>query len=469
MVAVAIVLKDWCVRRVIPFLFGFLAAALPVAPALSQGGQGGDGAVAGPGEPAPRQAMELTASQLFTYAEAARAGGDFKTAEAAYHALTQDPEVELQTEARFRLARLYADQMGRPRDAAVLLRRILDDKPDAVPVRLELARVLALMGNLGDAQRELRAVEASGALPPEVEQQVRFFANALTASKRLGGGFEVALAPSTNINNATRSDTLGTIIGDFTLDEDAQAQSGVGASLRGQLYYRLPVGLKADILARASASGDVYRQSDFNDISTSLQVGPQWRGGRDRFSLAAATSWRWYGQKPYTFSYGATGNWQHPLSGRTQLRIDGTFLFEDNRRNNLEDGHYFTLAAGVDLAFSSRSGGGVQVNGMRDVARDPGYSTASGGVHAYLYRELGRTTAVLSVGYRHLEADARLFLYPERRKDDTFNASLSGTFRALTLGTFAPMMKVRYQRNWSTVEIYDFDSVSAEFGIVAAF
>src|SRR5690606_32397663 len=97
---------------------------------------------------------------------------------------------------------------------------------------------------------------------------------------------EVALAPSTNINRATGSDTLGTIIGDFDLSEDAQAQSGLGVSLRGQAYYRHSLGTKTDILLRGSASANIYGKSDFNELSGSLQVGPQWRWGRDRFSLS---------------------------------------------------------------------------------------------------------------------------------------------------------------------------------------
>jgi hypothetical protein len=414
------------------------------------------------------QGVQLSAAQLFAFADAARDRGDFTTAETAYQALIQDPDLELRTEARFRLAKMYTDRMGRHRDAAVLFRRILDDKPDATAVRLELAKAMALMGDLGDARRELRAAQASG-LPPEVEQQVRFFANALSAQKRIGGGLEVALAPNTNVNHATNSDTLGTVIGDFTLSDDAKAQSGIGFSVQAQGYYRLPVGKTADILFRASASGDLYRKHEFDDLSASVQAGPQWRWGRDRLSLSAALSWRWYGLDPYSFSYGLTGNWQHPLDDTTQLRLDGTVLKENNRRNDLEDGERYTLAAGIDHAFSSRLGGGFQLSGTRDVAADPGYSTTRGGVGVYAYREIGRTTAVLNLGYSHLEADARLFLYPERRKDDSINASISGTFRSLTFGTFAPLIRVRYDRNWSTIEIYDFDSIAAEFGIVAAF
>ena len=389
-------------------------------------------------------------------------------AERAYRALMDDPDLELRTEARFRLAEMFTQKMGKHREAAVLLRRILDDKPRAAGVRIELARIETVLGDLGAARRELRAAEASG-LPADVEQQVRFYANALSALKRWGGSVELSLAPSTNINRATNSSTLGTIIGDFTLSKDARAQSGLGASLQGQTYYRLPVSAKTDILLTACALGNLYGHSEFDDITTSVQVGPQWRWGKDRLALSGATSWRWYGLHPYNFVWGATGNWQHPLSGRTQLRLDGTVLFENNRVNDLQSGTTYTLAAGIDHAFSARAGGGVQANAMRDVTKDPGYSLASGGVNAYLYRELGRTTAVLNVGYRHLEADARLFLYPRRRIDNYFNASVSGTFRALTVGTFAPLVRLKYERNLSTVEIYDYQSVSAEFGIVAAF
>jgi len=412
--------------------------------------------------------LQLSAAQLFEFADAARDRGDFTAAEAAYRALTQDPDLEMRTEARFRLALLYSEHMDRKRDAAVLLRRILDDKPDAAAVRLHLARLLTEMGEYRDARRELRAVQASG-LPPEVEQRVRFFANALSATKRIGGGLELALAPTTNINRATRSDTLGTVIGDFDLSEDAQAKSGLGVSLKGQTYARLPVSAKTDMLLRASGSADVYRDSDFDDFDISLQAGPQWRSGSDRLSLSAAVNWRWYGLDPFTVSFGGTGNWQHPLSGRSQLRVDASVLREVNRQNSLETGERYGLSTGIDHAFSARTGGGLVLSGNRKVAADSAYSTTTGGSSGYLYREFGRTTAVLNVSWRHLEADARLFLYPERRKEDDLALSLSGTFRSLTVGTLAPIVRVGYERNWSTIEIYDFDRVSAEIGITTAF
>ncbi len=423
-------------------------------------------ALAGEERPPP-QSVSLSVSDLFAFADRARDAGDYATAETAYRALAGNPDIEPRSEARFRLAMMLADRQGKHREAASEFRRILDEKPKAARVRLELARMQALLGNLGAASRELRAAEASG-LPREVQQMVRFYANALSARKPFGGSIEVAIAPDSNINRATKSDTLGTVLGDFTLDEDARARSGVGLALRGQAYARAPLGPARNLLLRLSGSADIYRQSQFDDFILGVQAGPEFTWGRDKFALSAGPSWRWYGTDPYSFSVGGSANWQHPLGKRGQLRVDAGAGRTNNKRNDLQDATHYSLAAGVDRAFSARFGGGLQVRGTREVARDLGYSTASGGVSAYLFRELGKTTAVILLDYSHLEADRALFLF-ERRIDDRMTANMSATFRNLRVGSFAPLARVRFERNYSSVGFYDFSRIAAEVGITSAF
>ena len=424
------------------------AAQSPVAPPVTQTG--------------------VTAAQLFAIADAARDRGDYRSAEVAYRALAGDPNPEYHAEARFRLAMMLADQEHRYRDAAVELRRILDEKPDATRVRLELARIDTLMGDLLAARRELRAVQASN-LPPDVERMVRFYANALIAKKRFGGSLEVAVAPDTNVNRATRADTLGTVIGDFTLDQDARARSGVGLAVRGQGYARLGLSPHAKMLVRVSGNGSLYRESEFDDVAVAVQAGPELSVGADRFTVSAGPAWRWYGNKPYSLTYGASGDLLHPMGKRAQLRLTASASHVDNRRNDFQDGNAYALAAGIDRAFTTRFGGGVQVSVVRTTARDPGYADVTGAVGGYLFHEFGRTTLVAGASYSHLEADERLFLYPERRRDDRFSGNLSATFRALTFHTFAPFARLVAERNRSTVGIYTFSRVAAEFGLTSAF
>lgn len=416
----------------------------------------------------PSANVTLSAAQLFKLADEARSRRDFVTAETAYRALAKDPDLELRTEARFRLGMMLADDLGRYSDAAIEFRRILDDKPDVGRVRIELARMQAMLGDLGAARKELRAAEAAG-LPPEVEQLVRFYARALDARKPFGGSIKVALAPDSNINRATRSDTLGTVIGDFILDEDAQAKSGIGFDLQGQSYVRLGIEPGADLLVQASGSATLYRAADFNDVNIGIQAGPQYSWGGNQLTFAFGPSWRWYGRSPYSSTIGGNVSWQRPTGKRSQVRIDGGVAHQANKRNPLQTADTFTLSASFDRAFSARTGGGVQVYGFREAARDPGYSLASGGASLYLFRELGRATLVGTLGYSHLDADERLSLYPKRRVEDRYNASLAMTLRSLRLGSFAPLVRLKWERNRSSIEIYDYRRIAAEFGVTSAF
>lgn len=425
------------------------------------------------GQSAPQSAAEsvqanLSATQVFTLAAQARKRGDFVTAETAYRALMQDPDLEIRTEARFRLGLMLADDLKRYGDAALELRRILDDKPGAARVRLELARMQAMLGNIGAARKELRAAQAAG-LPSAVEQLVRFYSRALNARKPLGGSLEVALAPDSNINRATRSDTLGTVIGDFSLDDDARAKSGIGLDLQGQGYLRLGIEPGADLLVRASGNATLYRDADFNDVTVALHAGPQYIWDGNQLTFSFGPSRRWYGRNLFSTTIGGGVSWQRPLGKRGQVRLDGNLAHVTNKRNALQTADDFTLSASFDRAFSARFGGGVQTFGFREAARDPGYSLAIGGASAYLFRELGRTTLVGTLGYSHLEADRRLFLYPNRRVEDRYSASVAATLRALHLGSFAPLVRLKWERNRSSIEIYDYRRVVAEFGITSAF
>ena len=425
-----------------------------------------------PQESAPPAGADRTSSfttaQFFAYADAARDAGDFATAEAAYRALSSNPNPQLRAEARFRLGMMLADQRHDYRAAAIEFRHILDEQPKSARVRLELARVLALIGNVGAAEREFRAAEAAG-LPPEVQQMVRFYANALETRKVLGGSIEVAVVPDSNVNRATRSDTLGTVLGNFTLGDDTREQAGVGLVLRGQGYVRRKLAPHANLLLRVSGSADVYRASQFDDFVLAVQAGPELVSGADRIVVSVGSAWRWYGTKPYSVTIGGTTNWQHPLGNRTLLRADAGAGRVTNRRNALEDGATYSLAAEIDRAFTARSGGGLQFSASRRTARDPGYADVTGGLSGYAFREFGRTTAVLGLGYRRLEADARLALYPRRRVDQQYSLTGSATWRAFQIRGFAPFTRLQLERNGSTIGLYDYKRVAVEFGVTSAF
>ncbi len=411
---------------------------------------------------------DLTPAQLFNFADTARDRGDFATAQIAYRALATNPDMDLRNEARFRLAMMLADREHRLREAAVELRHILDEKPQAGRVRLELARIQVALGNLGAAQRELRAAQAGG-LPADVERMVRFYTTALHATKPWGASFEIALAPDSNVNRATRSDTLGTVLGDFTLDQNAKARSGLGLALRGQSFLRMPLTSQMSLLAKANGQLSLFRDSSFNDVLAGIQVGPEIISGRDRFSLAAGPTWRWFGTEPYSRSWAGSVTFLHPLGPRAQWRLEGTVARTINFRNAFQTATTTSLTSGYDRALSARLGGGIQASISRTAARDPGFSDISAGGSLFAFREIGATTLVLSGAYSRLEADTRLLLYPSRRSDDHFSAMTSLSWRKLQWKGLSPIARLRWERNRSTIEIYDYRRVSGEIGVTSAF
>lgn len=416
----------------------------------------------------PPETVQLTPVQLFDFADAARNRKDYATAEAGYRALASNSSPDIRAEARFRLAMMLAYQCKRPTEAARLLRQILDEQPKVARVRLELARIDAMLGRMGAAGRELRAAQAAG-LPPEVERMVRFYAQALDVRRPLGGSLEVTLAPDSNINRATAASSLATVLGNFSLSKDAKASSGVGVALRGQAFARIPATESVDVLARVSGSANVYRASEFDDMILAPQIGPEWTLGKGKLNLAAGAAWRWYGMAPYSFAWIGSANWQHPQGRQGQWRVDASFSAVTNRRNPLETGNLWSLGLGMDRAFSARFGGGMQVTALRQTARDSAYATAGGGLNGYLFREIGKTTMTVNVAYNHLEADARMALFNNRRIDNSFILGTSATLRQIHVGSIAPVLRFRYERNASTVQIYDYRRFVGEFGITAAF
>ena len=410
----------------------------------------------------------LTPAEMFKLAEMATAKEDSTTASAIYEALEHNPDPDIRAEARFRHAKRLLDQ-NRNRDAALLLRRLLDEKPDAVVPRLELAHALQLLGDPDAALRELRAAQSIG-LPPAVARLVDRYSQALRASRPMGGSFEIALAPDSNINRATKSDTLGTIFGDFDIDKQSKAKSGTGIAVNGQVYRRFGIGSgDTSLLVRMSGFGDLYRKIKYNDVALDLAGGPELRIGRNQVNLELGATQRWFGQKPYSRSVRLGALWTRPLGSRMQIRLNGTAGLIDNKMNDLEDGKSYAGRIELERALSPASGIGLNFSLDREALKDPGYANTGWRAGLVGWHDIGRMTFTAEVDYGRLQADERLALFPDKRSERFSRFSLGTTFRQLTFRGFAPVARFSIERNKSTIEFYDYKRRRSEVGVVRAF
>ena len=417
--------------------------------------------------PASLQSPEIsTVADRFLAADEARDKGDFTLAEQLYRALIAETDGELRIEARFRLA-LMLDTIGRHLDAATELRAILVEKPDAQGIRVILARMLAQAGEGGAARREFRQAEEAG-LPPAVEAVVHRYIDALRSSKPVGGSLSLALVADNNVNRATRSDTLDTVIAPFQLSEDAQAQPGVGANLSGQFYVRAPLANRIKVLARLSGQGDFYDKHQFNDMRGGGQIGLEWTTGRDRFEPSIGRSYRWFGGDRYATTNTLSLGWRHKAGLRAQ--IDGTITVgkANYARNDGLDGWIYDVSLRYERALSSNDGASISLSAQRQASVDPGYATKSGGLDALYWRQMGALAVYGTVGLHHLGADQRLLLFPQRRMDWIVTATAGASLNRSIAG-FTPLIRASYTRDRSTITLYDYTKFRVELGLSRPF
>jgi hypothetical protein len=405
---------------------------------------------------------------MFRLAEVAEGKSDLTLAFAIYAALEDNPDPDIRAEARFRHAKRLLSQK-RNVEAAVLLRRLVDEKPKAVPVRLALAQLLDRMGDKDAAWREIRAAQAIG-LPPAVARLVDRYSEALRAARPQGASLEIAIAPDSNINRATRSDTLGTVLGDFEIDKDGKAKSGTGLSVHGQAYRRLALGAgDASLLVRVSGLADLYKRTEFNDIALDLAAGPELQWGDARIHLEAGATQRFFGQKPFMRAARVGATVARPLGRRTLLRLSGSAALVDNQRNDLQDGKSYSAQLDLERAFSATTGAVLNLSGDRQQARDPGYATTGWRGGLSLWRDLGRVTLTAGGQLGRLSADERLQLFPDKRRDRFSSFSLGATFRQIQWRGFAPVARFTIERNKSSIAFYDYRRTRTEIGIARAF
>ena len=410
--------------------------------------------------------IAVDAVGLLTMGRKLEQAGDAEKAIVAYRSLQQDPSANVRAEARFRLAKL-AMKRENWTEAALFLRRVLDDRPDAVPARIALAQALAQLGDDGAALRELRAAQAV-VLPSEVARMVDRFGDALRIRRPFGASIEIALAPDSNINAATQSGTLGTVIGDFVIDEGSRQQSGMGLALRGQILARRAIG-EVGWRARFTGSADLYSKKRFNHVAFDLGVGPEISIGRTRLSVEAGATRHWYGTAIYQDLVRIGADAGRPVTSTTFLRASAGIARVNNHFNDLQDGKSWSASIGVEQALGSRTGVGLSLFGQRDALDDPGYSTRSVRLRALGWQEIGRTTLTLTATLGKLDADETLSLFAERRRERYRAVSLGALFRALTFRDMAPFVRASWEANRSTVGLYDYSRRRFEFGVSRAF
>jgi hypothetical protein len=410
--------------------------------------------------------VTASAAQLFVLADQLAAAGDLAGAAEILEALTQDKHVEYRSEARFRLAKVR-EKMGDLRGAAQALRDLLAEQPSANVARLELARILSLMGETKEAQWEL-AVAQSWGLPRDVEQNVRKFASALRTTKRRSLTVEFTSGPDTNINRSTSSQFIDTIIAPFELSPDARKQVGMGYTFSLNGYSRDRIG-EVTLLSNAGFHADLSSRPQFNDLQFAADSGPEIALGPARLRPGVTYQRRWFGGSPFSTGIGGKVELLAPLGATAQVDVVGSRIHQSVAPNAAQDGWQTWVTGDLTKALGKGLIGRVNLRyGALDARAKPESLRQFGG-GLLLAHESRPVTFFGEVDYTHTRGLAPIFLFGKARRDWRLDFIGGAIFNRVSFGGFSPVVRLLRTNSHADIVLWDYRRTRLDVGFTRTF
>jgi tetratricopeptide (TPR) repeat protein len=406
---------------------------------------------------------------LLDTARAALARGDVAAAEAALSAVVDAPD---RNDFDF-LRGTLAVRKGDYEAAIIAFRAILTRDATLNRVRLDLAQAYFLKGDDVAALFHFRAALAQG-VPPEVMQNVTTYLNRIAARKRWTVDASLAVAPDSNINAATTSDTVDIFGLPFVLDPTAQRRSAVGAALSLDGSYRFALNNEWKLKSAAAFYGTAYGASAFNDRRLSAEIGPAYAPGADLevVFLAAATR-RWLGGDRFTTSAGLRIEGQKVLSSRWAVAAAAAWENRTYDSGTYADytGPVYTAFTAATTALDAQSVAQFTAGVVRERARAPSlrarqYIAGLSYSRENIWRGFGVAAAFQAAAIRY---DAPLLAFGTARRDTQVDYRLSLSNAMIDVWGFAPVLSLIHSDRYSNISLFEFHRIRGEFGVKRSF
>jgi tetratricopeptide (TPR) repeat protein len=392
--------------------------------------------------------------------------GRYDEAQALLDKLAQDNTGGIERDFLAGLIALAHKDYGR---AEQLFRKILEGNRNLLRVRLELARTLFLERKDEQADYQFRLAIADH--PPEaVAVNIARFREAIRQRRAWRVNVDFGIAPDNNINSATSKKQVDIFGIRFKLNPDARAKSGVGNFVGGDVSLRLLRDQAVPVYLAVYGRAVRYPDHAYNDVYVGGEAGPEFRLNGGRLRTTGTLFQRWYGGKPLATSYGARLDYEKVIGGK--WGVEATLALHRDDYADRRDLDSWNLETGItaNRALNASTTGFGYILLRRSTATDDGYSYWNARLGLGVLKEIFwglRPQVSLEVG-RQVN-DAPMPLFGRKRSDWTVQASASIYKRDWNIVGFAPTLKLTYNRDFSTIALYDLHRLRAEFGLTKAF
>ena len=397
--------------------------------------------------------------------------GDF---EHATQILTQMPRTNslpVEIERWYLLAQME-QRKGNFDEAIKIYKKILDDQPDLVKIRYELALCYMAKQQWYRADYHLRLAMAGKDIPEPVKQRMMYYRYVARQNKNWNVWFNFGAAPDNNVNQSAGGKECilwnGIFYGCSTNPEPEKAV-GYNFILGGNYEFKLTDNWrwKND----ANVYTNVYDKHKYDDLYLSGSTGPRYVWEDGDVWVAGIVNRRWYGWDKYNWGYGGkldlNYDWTRRLSSGLSLRV------LENKYDeywNILNGQTYSVNKRISYSFDATKyvilRGGID----RDVAKaDPysnwRYSTGIGlgaelmwGLSVYLEPSF---TWINYDGPRYAVKDERYQLVVENDFIQRYSVSLSNN--KFDVMGFVPTLTVSYTKKDSNIHSRQYEKTTLEF------
>ncbi len=402
-------------------------------------------------------------------------------AEAAY-TLLAPLELTRAGDTRFDFALgVAAIGSGRAIEATIALERVLDQQPTNAEARAWLGRAHFELGEDDTAREQFEGLREAP-LPPVVAASIDQFLTAIeqridATRTRWDSFFETGAGFDTNVSNATDVDRVAVpaVGGVLILADASREQASALWTFAGGTGFATPLDNRNVLFANASlAHRAAVEAGDFNQFTAAAQLGLAHRlGANDLIRLAAMAQRFDVGGDRNRDLGGATIEWQHRLSQRTELLSYFQYALLNFPLQPIRDAHRYIGGLGIGHAPGGRGSpmlfasvyGGVetaQTAGADFVGRQQ-VGVRLGGEYTFDTR----TVAFLAFDYAHSRYHGVEPLFLRTREEDFFSV-VFGARQPLAQG-ISLRPQIGWAANRANLPLFDFKRWEATLNLRSDF
>lgn len=396
--------------------------------------------------------------------------GDFEHASQILTKMPETNSLPVEIERWYLLAQI-AQKQGDYENAIKIYRKLLDEQPDLVKIRYELALCYMHQKKWYRADYHMRLAMAGDDIPEDVKRNMMYYRYVIRQNKNWNVWFNFGAAPDNNINQVAGGEECITNEWGVFCRQLPEPISAVGYNMTLGGNYEFKLNRHWRWKSDANLYTNVFNKHEYDDLYFGASTGPRYVWQNGDIWAAAIASRRLYGWDGYNWSYGGKMDFNYDLSRRWSTGLNLSFT------NNIYDefadymnGQTYAANQRISYSFDASKylilrGGIARENAESDIYKNWRYTASLGfgaelpwGFHVYVEPSVSFTDYD---GARWTVKDNHFAKITEHDVTQRYSISLSNN--KFDIWGFVPTITFGYTRRDSNIKNRGYDKVALEF------